>query len=170
MSSLDPLSVHNHFRCSRSAFDGLEEHYYKPKVEVHVNPPQVDWDDFADIDQFEKLITPSLDRAGRLASEWERSVLLDALRLGCWRIWFVQTTIWGENRVDTYTKVFPSWGFKEAQRLAKGLGEHITGLNLKRWLLMPEEQFLCESRASTNMDVMVEMRRVLGARCRKKCK
>jgi hypothetical protein len=105
-----------------------------------------------------------------MASEWERSILLDALRLGCWRIWLVQTTIWGENRVDTYTKVFPPWGFKEAQRLAKGLGEHITGLNLKRWLLMGDDEFIRESWASPNMDVMREMRRVLGERCRRKCK
>ena len=148
------MDIHNHF---------------KPRVELHVNP-EIDWNDLAGVDEFEKLVQPRLDNAGRMASEWERSVLLDALRLGCWRIWFVQTTIWGENRVDTYTKVFPSWGFKEAQRLAKGLGEHITGLNLKRWLLMGDEEFVRESWASPNMDVMREMRRVLGARCRRKCK
>ena len=148
------MDIHNHF---------------KPRVELHVNP-EIDWNDLAGVDEFEKLVQPRLDNAGRMASEWERSVLLDALRLGCWRIWFVQTTIWGENRVDTYTKVFPSWGFKEAQRLAKGLGENIVGLNLKRWLLMGDEEFVRESWASPNMDVMREMRRVLGARCRRKCK
>jgi hypothetical protein len=82
----------------------------------------------------------------------------------------VQTTIWGENRVDTYTKVFPPWGFKDAQRLAKGLGEHIVGLSLKKWILMDDDEFIRESWASPNMDVMLEMRRVMSKRCRRKCR
>jgi hypothetical protein len=149
---MNPLDIHNHF---------------KPRVEVKVNP-EIDWNDFANIDQFEKLLQPRLDNAGRLASEWERSVLLDALRLGCWRIWLVQTTIWGENRVDTYTKVFPPWEIKKAQALAKGLGEHILGLNLKRWLLMEDDEFVRESGSSPNFDVMVEMRRIMAKRCQRK--
>ena len=165
--SIDPLSVHGHFKCERKAFDGLE-HYYKP-VEVKVLP-KVDWGDLATMDEFEKLLQPRIDNAGRLASEWERSILLEALRMGVWRVWFVQTTIWGETRVDTYTKVFPPWEIKQALALAKGLGEHIVGINLKRWLLMPEEQFLRESGSSQNRDVMMEMRRVLGKRCQRKCR
>ena len=151
--TLDPLSVHNHF---------------KP-VEVKVNP-KVDWGDIADINQFQKLLQPRIDNVSRMASEWERSILLDALRLGCWRIWLVKTTIWGETRVDTYTGVFPPWEIKAALALAKKVGEHIVGLNLKRWLLMSEQQFLWESGSSPNRDVMMKMRRVLGERCRRKCR
>jgi hypothetical protein len=165
--TLDPLSVHEHFRCNRSAFEGLE-HYYKP-VEVKINP-KVDWDDIADIDQYEKLITPRIDSAARLASEWERHLLNECLRMGVWRIWFVQWCEYTETAAFMNTRVFPPWAVAEAQRLAREKSEHIIGLNLKRWLLMPEEQFLCESGASHNRDVMMEMRRVLGARCRRKCK
>lgn len=155
------------FHCNKSAFEGFEEHYNKP-VEVSVSP-KVDWGDF-DINQFEKLITPRMDSAKSMAEAWERYLLSECLRLGCWRIWFVRTTIWGENRVDSYTKVFPPWAFAEAQKLAKGLGEHIVGLSLKRWLLMGNDEFIRESRSSPNMDVVLEMRRVLGARCRRKCR
>lgn len=157
------------FHCNRSAFEGFEEHYNKPKVEVKVNP-KIDWDDFADMDQFEKLITPSLDRVGRQASEWERYLLSECLRMGVWRVWFIQWCEFTETAAFMNTKVFPPWSFKEAQKLAKKVGEHIIGINLKRWLLMPEEQFLAESRASHNRDVMIEMRRVLGKRCRWKCR
>lgn len=166
---IDPLAIHNHFKCSRSAFDGLEEHYYKPKVEIRVNP-ELDWDDFASIEELEKLIQPRLDNAGRMASAWERHLLEECLRLGVWRVWFIQWWEYKGNSAFMNTRVFPPWEIKEAQKLAKSLGEHITGLNLKRWLLMPEEQFLRESGSSQNRDVMVEMRRVLGPRCRSKCK
>ena len=167
--SIDPLSVHSHFKCSRKDFEGLEEHYNKPKVELKVNP-QVDWDDFASIEELEKLLQPRIDNAGRLASEWERSILLEALRMGVWRVWFVQTTIWGETRVDTYTKVFPPWEIKQAQRLAKSLGEHIVGISLKKWILMDDDEFVRESRSSPNMDVMLEMRRIMAKRCQSKCR
>lgn len=163
--ALDPLQVHNHFRCNRKDFEGLE-YYYKP-VEVKINP-KIDWDEFADVEEFEKLITPRLDRGRELASSWEWYLLNECIRLGCWRIWFVQWCEYTETAAFMNTRVWPAWGFKEAQAFAKSLGEHITGISLKRWLLMGNEQFLRESGSSQNRDVVMKMRRVLGARCRRK--
>ena len=156
------------FHCNRSSFDGLEYHY-RPKVEVKVNP-KIDWDDFVDVSQFQELLRPRIDSAGRLASEWERHLLNECLRLGIWRLWFVQWYEFTETAAFMVMKVFPPWEIRQAQALAKKVGEHIIGLNLKRWLLMPPEQFLRESGASPNRDVMMEVRRVLGERCRRKCK
>ena len=167
--SIDPLSVHSHFKCSRKDFEGLEEHYNKPKVELKVNP-QVDWGDLATMDEFEKLLQPRLDNAGRMASEWERHLLSECLRLGIWRLWLVQWCEYTETAAFMNTKVFPPWEIKQALALAKSLGEHIVGISLKRWLLMGNEQFLRESGSSANKDTMAEMRRVLGKRCQRKCK
>lgn len=150
----NPLDIHRHF---------------KPKVELKINP-EINWNDLAGVDDFERLFQPRLDNAGRLASEWERHLLNECIRLGIWRLWFVQTTIWGENRVDTYTKVFAPWEIKQAQKLAKKVGEHIVGLSLKKFLLMGDDEFVRESWASPNMDVMMEMRRVMAKRCRRKCR
>lgn len=157
------------FHCNRSAFEGFEEHYNKPKVEVHVNP-KVDWNDLADVEQFSELMRPRIDNVGKLAAAWERHLLSECLRMGVWRIWFVQWCSYKETAAFMNTKVFPPWDIKAALALAKKVGEHIVGLNLKRWLLMPEEQFMRESGSSPNKDAMMEMRRVLGARCRRKCK
>jgi hypothetical protein len=166
--TLDPLSVHEHFRCNRSAFEGLE-HYYKPRVEVEVNP-HIDWNDFAGVEDLERLFKPRIDNAGRIASEWERHLLNECLRMGVWRIWFVQWCEYTETAAFMNTKVFPPWGFKEAQALAKKVGEHIVGLSFKKFLLMGDDEFVRESRSSPNMDVMLEMRRVMSKRCQRKCK
>ena len=143
----------------------------KVKVDyVNEAEKRLDWGDFAGVEQLQAALQPRMDSAASMAAAWEGYLLSECLRLGCWRIWLVQTTIWSENRVDTYTKVFPPWAIAEAQKLAKSLGEHIVGLSLKRWLLMPFEQFVAESRSSPNFGVMREMRRVLGDRCRRKCR
>lgn len=169
MSRLLSNSPGDVFHCNRKDFDGLEEHYYKPKVELHVNP-KINWDDIADMDEFERLFQPCIDRAGRLGSEWERYLLNECLRLGIWRLWFVQWCEYTETSAFLNTKVFAPWEVKQALKLAKGLGEHVVGLSLKKFLLMGDEEFVRESGSSPNFDVMREMRRILGARCRRKCK
>lgn len=149
---------------------------YKDKTPVDVKidyvneaEKRLDWGDFARVEELQAVLHPRMDSAASMAAAWERHLLSECLRLGVWRIWFVRTAIWGENRVDSYTKVFPPWAFAEAQKLAKSLGEHIVGLNLKRWLLYTESVFNHLSGSSPNKDLMVEMRRVMRARCIMKC-
>jgi hypothetical protein len=153
MSSLDPLSVHNHFK----------------SVEVKISP-EIDWYELSDVEDIERLFKPRIDRASRLASGWERHLLEEAYRMGVWRLWVVQWCEYTETAAFMNTRVFPPWGIKQAQRLSKKVGEDVVGLSLKKWILMDDGEFVRESGSSPNFDVMVEMRRVLGARCRRKCK
>lgn len=132
--------------------------------------PKVDFGEFADVEDMEALLQPRIDRAGQLASEWERHLLSECLRLGIWRLWFIQWWEYKGNSAFMNTRVFPPWAVADAQKLARSLGEQVVGLSLKKGLLISEEQFLHESGASPNWDVMAEMRRVLGKRCQRKCK
>lgn len=138
-------------------------------VEVRVNP-KIDWGDIADMDQFEKLITPRIDSAASMAAAWEGYLLSECLRLGCWRIWFVQWPSYEWAAVFLKTRVFAPWDIKAAQAFAKKIGaNHVTGLNLKRWLLYTESAFNHLSGSSPNKDLMREIRRVMRARCIMKC-
>lgn len=130
---------------------------------------RVGWNDFAGVDQLHALLQPRIDSAGRMAEAWERYLLREALRLGCWRIWFVQWTSYEGTAAFLKTKVFPPWGIKAARAFAKEVGEHVVGLSFKKWLLYVDSAFNHYSGASPNKDAMADLRRVMRARCIMKC-
>lgn len=130
---------------------------------------KIDLSGFSDVEELHGLLQPRLRDVGRLASAWERHLLNECLRLGCWRIWFVQWCEYGDNGAFLKTKVFPAREIKKALALAKKVGEHVVGLSLKKWLLYTESAFNYHSGTSPNKDLMAEMRRVMRARCIAKC-
>lgn len=156
MSSLDPLSVNNHF---------------KPKVEIKV-PAKVDWDDLATIDDFvNDIVTPRTDMMKATAEAWERHLLEEAYRMGVWRISYVS---WYE-RLDCgichcYTKVWPVWQTKQALKFAREKGEHVVTLNFKKWILMSDEEFFCQTHGSANYETALKLRKLLQPIVRRKCK
>lgn len=130
---------------------------------------KIDLSGFADVEELHGLLQPRLRDVGRLASAWERHLLSECLRMGVWRIWFVQWCEYRDNATFMKTKVFPAREIKKALALAKKVGEHVVGLSLKKWLLYTESAFNYHSGTSPNKDLMTEMRRVMRARCIAKC-
>ena len=163
---MNPLDIHNHFKCSRSAFDGLEEHYYKPKVEVKVNP-KVDWsevwDRTATFDDFvNDIVTPRTDRIKATAEAWERHLLEEAYRLCVWRISYVSWYEWVDCGIcHCYTKVWPASQTKQALKFAREKGERVVTLDFKSWVLMSDEEFFCQTRGSANYETALKLRKLL---------
>lgn len=149
---------------------------YKDKTPVEVKidyvneaEKRLDWGDFAGVEQLQAALQPRIDSAKNMAAAWEGYLLSECLRLGVWRLWFVQWPSYEGAAVFLKTKVFAPWDIKTAQAFAKKIGEHVVGLNLKRWLLYTESVFNHLSGSSPNKDLMIEMRRVMRARCIMKC-
>jgi hypothetical protein len=156
------------FHCNRKDFEGLE-HYYKP-VEVKVNP-HIDWDDIADINQYEKLLQPRLDGIRATAEAWERHLLEEAYRLCVWRISYVSWYEWLDCGIcHCYTKVWPASQTKQALKFARKKGERVFTLDFKSWILMSDSDFFCKTHGSANYETALKLRKLLQPIVRRKCK
>jgi len=153
--TLDPLQVHNHF---------------KP-VEVKISP-QVDWDDFATMDDFvNDIVTPRTDRIRATAEAWERHLLEEAYRLCVWRISYVSWYEWLDCSIcHCYTKVWPVSQTKQALKFAREKGERVITLNFKKWILMSDDEFFCQTHGSANYETALKLRKLLQPIVRRKCR
>jgi hypothetical protein len=167
--TLDPLSVHEHFRCNRSAFEGLE-HYYKPRVEVKVNP-HIDWGEFSMDDFVNEIVKPGTTRMKATAEAWERHLLEEAYRLCVWRISYVSWYEWLDcGTCHCYTRVWPASQTKQALKFAREKGEHVVTLNFKTWILMSDEEFFCKTHGSANYETALKLRKLLKPIIQRKCR
>lgn len=170
--TLDPLSVHNHFRCNRKAFEGLEEHYYKP-VEVKV-APKVDWgeiwDSIATLDDFvNEIVTPHTTRMMATAEAQERYLLEEAYRLCVWRISYVSWHEWlGCGICHCYTRVWPASQTRQALKFAREKCERVITLNFKSWILMDDGEFFRQTHGSANYETALKLRKLLQPIVRRK--
>ena len=143
---MNPLDIHNHF---------------KP-VEVKISP-KVDWDDFATMDDFVKeIVTPRTTRMKALAESWEKHLLEEAYRLCAWRISYVYWYEWGDCGIcHCCTRIWPASQTKQALKFAKEKGERVITFNFKKFLLMSDEEFFCETRGSANYETALKLRGLL---------
>lgn len=153
--TLDPLSIHNHF---------------KP-VEVKVNS-KVDWDDFATMDDFlNEIVTPRTDKMKTMAEAWECRLLEEAYRLCAWRLSYVSWYEWGDYGIcHCCARIWPAWQTKEALKFAREKGERVVTLNFKKWLIMSDDEFFCETHGSANYETALKLRKLLQPIVRRKCK
>lgn len=163
------------FHCDRSSFEGFEEHYNKPKVEVKISP-KVDlsevWDRTATLDDFiNEIVTPRTDRMKATAEAWECHLLEEAYRLCVWRISYVswyEYVDWGICHY--YTRVWPASQTKQALKFAREKGVHVVTLNFKPWILMSDEEFFCKTHGSANYETALKLRKLLKPIVRRKCR
>ena len=144
---MDLLAVHNHF-----------------KTEVKVDP-KIGLNGFATMDDFvNEIVSPRNERVRAMAETFERNLLEEALRLGCWRIVYVQWSEYGDSRIDSSVRVWPITQAKEAVAFAREKCSTAVTLSFARWLEMSDESFFCESRGSANYGVALRLRKFLRRR------
>ena len=157
------------FHCNRKDFEGLE-HYYKPKVEVHVNP-EIDWGEFSMDDFVNEIVKPRTDSMKTMAEAWENRLLEEAYRLCVWRISYVSWYEWLDCGIcHCYTKVWPASQTKQALKWAKEKGERVITLNFKRWILMDDDEFFCKTHGSANYETALKLRKLLKPIIERKCR